>query len=116
VVRNVLLGVLVTSVAISAFAAVSVDDDVMAEGDVLVVAERAEFDPTELAVSSTSGVFIDNRDPVRHTFTVDALDVSVELPAGSARRIELDAPPGAYRFVCSVAGHESMTGTLVVNG
>jgi len=32
-----------------------------------------------------------------------------------SRRVNLDLAPGTYTFVCTVPGHESMVGTLVVD-
>lgn len=53
---------------------------------------------------------------LHHTFTVEALGVNLEIPALKSRRIAFDAPPVTYEFVCTVPGHESMTGTLIVEG
>lgn len=84
-------------------------------GDIAVQAEGAEFAPTELdAEAGLVAVHIANVDPIRHTFTIDDLDVSVELPGNAASRVEFEAAAGTYEFYCTVAGHEDMTGTLVV--
>lgn len=60
------------------------------------------------------GVFVDNKDPIRHTFAIEALDIEVELPANTARRVEINAPPGAYDFLCTVPGHDQMKGTITL--
>jgi len=62
------------------------------------------------------GTLVENRDPVRHTFTIEQLGIDVELPAGTNRRVEFTALAGTYAFHCTVPGHESMTGMVVVRG
>ena len=110
------LGMVVALSAVSVVAALSLEDDLAADGDLRFVAEDVEFAPDTLATDrGTLGVFIDNDDPIRHTFVIEELDVKVELPAGTARRVEFDAPPGTYRFICDVPGHEDMAGVLTVN-
>ena len=85
-------------------------------GDVEVVAEGVMWMPEELTVSESSGLWIDNRDGIRHTFTITELGIDVEIPALRSKRIDIDAAPGTYQIVCDVPGHESMTGTLIVEG
>ncbi|MDP3892525.1 cupredoxin domain-containing protein [Nocardioides sp.] len=68
------------------------------------------------ASSGTVGTLVENRDPVRHTFTIEQLGIDVELPAGTNRRVEFTALAGTYAFHCTVPGHESMTGMIVVRG
>ncbi|HKJ55959.1 MAG TPA: cupredoxin domain-containing protein, partial [Nitriliruptoraceae bacterium] len=58
---------------------------------------------------------VDNRDPFHHTFAIEELGIEVDLPANTARDVPLDgASPGVYTFVCTVVGHETMTGTIEV--
>lgn len=57
---------------------------------------------------------MDNRDPIRHTFAIEALNIEVELPANTARRVDVSAAPGTYEFKCTVPGHENMKGTLTL--
>ena len=66
--------------------------------------------------SRPAGVWIDNKDGIRHTFTIEELDVDLEIPALKAKRVEFDAVAGTYTYICTVPGHENMTGTLVVEG
>ena len=72
--------------------------------------------PEELTVSESAGLWIDNRDGIRHTFTITELGIDVEIPALRSKRIDIDAAVGEYQIVCDVPGHESMTGTLIVEG
>ena len=57
-----------------------------------------------------------NEDPIRHTFVIEELEVSLELPANTARRVDFDAASGTYRFFCDVPGHDDMVGVLTVAG
>jgi uncharacterized cupredoxin-like copper-binding protein len=84
----------------------------------VVLAEGLGFLPTALDSSGgTVGVFIENNDPFRrHTFTIDELEVDVELPGGTSQRVDVSAPPGTYEFYCAVPGHEKMKGTLTITG
>jgi plastocyanin len=91
------------------------ESDTPQSGDIVLVASNVEFEPTRLsAVAEDVGVFIENDDPVRHTFSIDELDVDLELPGGKSARIEFTAEPGTYEFYCAVPGHEDMKGELVV--
>ena len=110
------LVVVIGASAFSIFSAASLTDDVARAGDGLVVAEEVEFNPTLLsAPAGTVGIFIENQDPVRHTFTITALGVDVELPADTDRRVEFTATAGTYSYICTVPGHEDMKGTLTVS-
>lgn len=107
-----LLGIAVIG---SVGARLSVSSDARLASDVEVVATGITF-PERVSVPAGGAVLVDNRDPVRHTFAIEgtALDVLVEPRV--QRRIEIDVPTGTYTFVCTVPGHESMTGTLEVQG
>jgi plastocyanin len=87
--------------------------DALEAGDVEVVAEAIAF-PDAISVADDGAVFVDNRDRIRHTFAVEGTDLDVEVPPGAQRRIELALTPGTYTFLCTVPGHERMTGTLEV--
>ena len=110
------VGVIVVAVAVSAIAALSLEDDTAAGGDLLVTAEDVEFSPVALTGSGTIGVFVENKDPFRHTFTIEDLGVDIELPASTDRRVEFTGEPGEYEFTCKVVGHEDMKGTLTITG
>jgi plastocyanin len=100
---------------VSIVAAAGLEDDEAIPGDVTLVAESAEWSTASLAAEGgTVAVFVRNQDPVRHTFSIDELDVDVELPAGTDRRVQFSAPPGTYTYFCAVTGHDSMTGTIVI--
>ena len=110
------VGVIVLGLVVGVVAAAGLEDDTPAPGDVRLVAESVEFSLDSIPGSGESvGVFIENKDPFRHTFTIKDLDIDVELPANTARRVEITAPAGTYEFICAVPGHEEkMSGTLTI--
>lgn len=107
--------ILVIGSATSLAASANAPSDAAVDGDAIVIAQQLEFNPDALVVeNTTAGVWIDNKDGIYHTFTIEALEIDVEIPALKSRRVEFTASPGTYEYVCTIAGHESMTGTLVV--
>ena len=107
--------IIAISAVVGIVAAVGLEDDTAVAGDIELVAEDVEFTPDALSASGESvGVFVDNRDPIRHTFAIEDLDIEVELPANTARRVIIVAPAGTYDYMCTVPGHERMKGTLTI--
>lgn len=119
-VRRVVLvpvGMFVVLAVVSVGLSVAQDDDVVQSGDLLVEGKDILWMPDLLtAPAGRVGVFIENKDPVRHTFVIEQLDVEVEVPTSTSRRVEFTAPAGTYEIICTVLGHENMTGTLVISG
>lgn len=104
------------ALAVSLVATLNVEADSRAAGDIVVVAEDYEFAPGTLSLpAGRVGIYIENEDLVRHTFVVEGTDAKQELPGSTGRRLELDLPPGEYRFYCDVPGHENMDGRLTVS-
>jgi hypothetical protein len=96
--------------------AANTDSAAALPGDVQVTAEQLMWAPEDIAIDGAStGIWIDNKDGIRHTFTIPELGIDIEVPALKARRVDIAAAPGSYRIVCSVPGHEQMTGTLIVS-
>ena len=84
--------------------------------DVQVTAEQLMWAPEAISIDgAATGIWIDNKDGIRHTFTIPELGIDVEVPALKARRVDIDAPAGSYQIICEVPGHESMTGTLTIS-
>lgn len=107
----------VAGTAASVVAAANTDSDEALADDVVVVAERIAWEPGEITLTAADGgVWVDNRDGIRHTFTVEELGIDLDVPGLKTRRVDVDAAPGTYEIICEVPGHESMTGTLVVEG
>ena len=86
--------------------------------DTPVVALGVQWDSDIITLEAgSSGIWVDNQDGIRHTFTVPELDIDLEIPAFTAQRIDIEgAVPGEYQVICTVPGHELMTATLVVEG
>lgn len=79
------------------------------------VATDIAFAPSELRTEAGPvSILVRNTDPGRHTFTIEELELDVEVPAASTQRIEFVATPGTYDVTCSVPGHEEMKATFVV--
>jgi len=98
-------------------ATASTDSAARLPDDVQVTAQQLMWAPEDVVIDTgDSGLWIDNRDGVRHTFTIPELEIDVEIPALKASRVDIDAPPGSYMIICTVPGHESMTGTLTITG
>lgn len=77
------------------------------------------YDPD--SITATAGedheVELENTDGQLHTFTIDELDVNVEVEAGETATATLSAPEaGEYTFYCTVPGHREsgQEGTLTV--
>ena len=87
--------------------------------DVAVDAVGFAWEPDFISypAATASGLWVDNRDFAHHTFAIPDLGIEVQLPASKSRRVELgDVAAGEYHIVCTIPGHEQMTGTLVVAG
>ena len=107
--------ILVVGAVVGIIAALGLEDDTAVAGDIQIVAEDVEFSPEALsAAGGSAGVLVDNKDPIRHTFTIEALNIDIELPANTARRVDVSAAPGIYEFRCTIPGHDNMKGTLTL--
>jgi plastocyanin len=107
------VGLAAATVAVSAVAFVTSAGEEAEVGDTTVALEKAEF-PEVIEVAAGSTLFVDNRDLFRHTFTVEEVDLDVELPATQGVRVPIDVAPGSYEVTCAVPGHEFMDATLQV--
>jgi plastocyanin len=106
--------VFVVAAAFSAFSAATYDSAEAQEGDVELVAEDVEFQDTSLeAEGGKVSVFVENKDSTLHTFTIEELDVDLDVPASKSARVTFDAEPGEYEFFCR-PHEEDMKGTLTV--
>ena len=118
--RAVSLGIMALIVALGILggaATIAYDSDSAQDGDIALSARNVQFEPANLIADSDEiAVFVDNDDSFRHTFSIEALEVDLEVPGGKATRVKFIAEPGTYEFYCAVPGHEDMKGVLVVNG
>jgi plastocyanin len=84
-------------------------------GEVGLTAEDNEFEPTHLAARDESvTIVVDNRDLALHTFSIEELGVSEDLPGGVRSQVSFEAGPGTYEYFCTIFGHDDMKGTLIV--
>jgi plastocyanin len=106
-------GLLAAIVVVGVATAALAPSDSATPDDVSVEVRGVAF-PPEVRVASGGSVFIDNTDPLRHTFNVEGTDIAQALPERSSVRVQVGLDPGTYRIYCAVSGHESMTGSLIV--
>lgn len=102
------------ALATSTVLRLTMDQAVLTEGDVAVVITELAFPERLTAAPGPASFVVRNDDPIAHTFTVEGLDVDANVPARASVRVTGDLAPGEYDYVCRVAGHEFMRGTLVV--
>lgn len=107
-------GLFVVAAIFSVFSTVTYDDATRQEGDIELVAKDVEFVPTSLESDGGEiSVFVENQGSTLHTFTIDDLDVDLDVPASKSARVTFDAEPGTYEFYC-VPHEGDMEGTLTV--
>lgn len=109
-------GLFLVASIFSVFAAATYDDAVMQEGDIELVTKDSEYQPVTIeAEEGEISIFVDNEDATLHTFTIDELDVDLDVPASKSARVTFDAEPGrTYEFFCVPHESEGMEGTLRV--
>jgi plastocyanin len=108
------VGLFIAGVILSVVQNASFEDAELQEGDVELTTVDIEFSPTDVeGEGGEVSVFVQNDDPVLHTFTIDELDVDLDVPAGKSARITFEAEPGEYRFYC-VPHQPDMEGTLTI--
>jgi plastocyanin len=112
---GVVAALAVVLVAVSAVATLGLDDDEPRAGDIVVVAKDVEYPARLTASAGAIAFYVDNQDPIRHTFVIEDQDVEQELPGSTARRVAVTLAAGSYRFYCDVPGHDDMEGTLEVS-
>lgn len=108
-------GLFLVASVFSVVATVTYEDATEQQGDIALLAKDIEFRDTTLTASAGEvSVFVDNKDATLHTFTIDELDVDLDIPASKSARITFRAEPGTYRFYC-VPHEEDMKGTIEIN-
>lgn len=108
------VALLLVVAAIAIVGRVTYDSPPAQAGDIELTAQDFEFSAS--TIESENGeisVFVDNKDSALHTFTVEELDVDLQVPGGSTARITFDAPAGSYEFIC-VPHASEMKGTLEI--
>jgi len=91
--------------------------DVATSDQFTVEAHDISFNPTEIEVPSDTEVTIllPNLGAAPHNFSIDALDISVDIAPGETKEVKITAPEGEYEYYCDVPGHKEagMVGTLI---
>ncbi len=108
------IGLFVVGTILSVFATITHEDAVAQAGDLRLVTKDIEFQDTSLdAGPGEVSVVVDNMDATLHTFTIDELDVDLDIPASKSARVTFEAEAGTYEFYC-VPHEADMKGTLTV--
>lgn len=68
--------------------------------DFVVDMKDFEFDQDAYEADGETTILVKNSDPFLHTFTVDELDIDVELTAGSEKLITIPGDEGTYVLYC----------------
>lgn len=74
------------------------------------------FEPRGLTIPAGTDVTLTlpNEGGTLHNFSIDALGISVDIAAGAAETVTINAPAGMYEYYCNVPGYKSagMVGVL----
>jgi plastocyanin len=85
-----------------------------------VVLDDYEFRPRDVQASRGETLTVVNEGGIAHNLTIERGSRRVagteSFLNGDRERLRVDLPPGRYRMICTVPGHEDlgMTGTLTV--
>jgi len=109
------IGLTILAVVAGVAARATFEEDDPQQADIQLVTEAGEFSDESLESEGAKvSVFVENKDLALHTFTIDELDVDMEIPAGTGVRLSFDAEPGkTYEFYCRPHS-EFMRGKLAV--
>jgi uncharacterized cupredoxin-like copper-binding protein len=88
-------------------------------GSTTIETPGMSYDPDSFTIAAGEDheVTVDNTDGQWHTFTIDDLDVDLEVEPGESDSVTLNVPDaGEYEFYCTVPGHREsgQVGTLTV--
>jgi plastocyanin len=78
----------------------TVDDEAAANADLVVDLKDFEFDEDAYDVPPGGTVLVKNSDPLFHTFTVEELDIDVDLGPGSEELVTMPEDVGTYILIC----------------
>jgi plastocyanin len=118
IVLSVVIAAAVVSGALTFLTKSTADE---ADADSVVVLTDFEYPEDEMSLAAGSTLYVRNDDPVMHTFTVEDLDIDVELGPGSSELIEIPAQAGTYVVFCRPhtmdtenPGEDDMAATLTI--
>lgn len=102
--RQVVLAGLATLTVLSAVLTLvgreTVSEEEAAGADLVVDLEDFEFDEESYETEGGTTILVKNSDPFFHTFTIEALDIDVDLSPGSEKLITIPAEAGTYVLYC----------------
>jgi len=85
--------------------------------DVTVTSYDIYFDPKEVTIPAATDVkfILPNAGAAPHNFSIDALNLSVDIAPGETKDTTINAPAGEHEYYCNVPGHKEagMVGTLI---
>ncbi len=109
------LAMMLLVVAVAVVGRLTYDSPPAQGGDVELTTQDIEFSAEVIeAEGGEVSVFVDNKDSTLHTFTVEDLDVDLQVPGGSTARVTFEASAGSYQFICR-PHPDLMKGILEVN-
>jgi uncharacterized cupredoxin-like copper-binding protein len=86
--------------------------------EVTVVSHDIYFEPEEVRIPADTDVTVvlPNEGVILHNFSIDPLEISVDIDTGATEETVINAPAGEYEYYCNVPGHKEagMVGTLIV--
>lgn len=93
-------------------------EDGGAQEAVEVEAVDIDFNPNEFTIAADTDVTVTiiNNGEQLHTFTIDELDINVEIDPGATEEVTINAEAGEYVYYCTVPGHREagQEGTMTV--
>jgi plastocyanin len=103
------------AVAVSIVARLTYEGADASPGDIRMVLQDIEFKPQRISGGEGEiSVFLENKDTVLHTFTIEELDVDVDVPGNGSTRVTFEVEAGMFEFIC--LPHEpDMSGSLRVD-
>jgi probable HAF family extracellular repeat protein len=109
-----------TGYATSTPVATATPEQTVGQADVVVELGDIYFEPDTITIPADTEVqiLLTNVGVGEHNFTIDELNINVDLAPSETATLTLSAPAGEYEFRCSVPGHTEagQIGKLVVTG
>ncbi len=75
------------------------------------------FAPADLTVASGDSIEVTNDGEIPHNLTIEEAGVATsDLDGGASEELVVEADPGEYEYICTIADHADlgMTGTITV--
>jgi plastocyanin len=75
------------------------------------------FDPDRIVIPADADIpfTLPNVGSSLHNFSIDELDISIDIEPGATESTTINVPAGRYAYYCNVPGHKEagMAGTLI---